>query len=349
MSSTKLKVAVVGCGGVSENHIVSINDYDDADLVALVDTNADRLKELSNRYNCRFYTDYIEMIKCEKVDVIHIATPHFLHKEMIINAVKLGCHVFVEKPLALNYDEAQEINDCLRGRSEKVMVCFQNRYRPSIKMIKRIIETKELGELISISGVVTWHRTKEYYTKSDWRGKWVTEGGGVLINQAIHTLDLMQWFGGKIEGIKGHFDTRLLQDVIEVEDTAEATIRFSNGATGVFYATNCNKTNTDVRLELTFENGILYTIHNQLLQLTNGETTVLLNEDVVKGEKKYWGNQHQTIIQQFYNCLINNTEVDISLEDGSVSLEMIKGIYLSCKTKRYYAMTYMKDLFNNAD
>jgi len=337
----KLKAAIIGCGAICNNHGNSIEEILTGELVCVVDKVESKAKETAEKFGCKYEVDYKKMLKNNEIQVVHIATPHFLHVPMIMDIVKAGKDVVVEKPVALNHQQSKTLIENLKDFPErKVIVCYQNRYNPTSIKAKEIIEERIYGDLIGIKGLVTWYRDKEYYTNSDWRGSFETEGGGVLINQAIHTLDLMQWFGGKIDKIKGHVDTRILEDVIEVEDTADATIKFSNGAIGVFYATNCNTTNSSVEIELNFEKGTLVIKDGSITLHKDGEIQILLSESVASGQKNYWGMSHKVLIDQYYRDLIDDKQPEISPYNASISLEMINGIYESNKNNKYYKMKY---------
>ncbi|WP_105616151.1 Gfo/Idh/MocA family protein [Vallitalea okinawensis] len=323
-----LGIGLIGCGAISNTHLKAIEDSINGKLVALCDIKEDKVKNLANQYKCKAYKNFNELVKDAKVDVIHICTPHYLHKEMIIEAIKAKKHVLCEKPIVMNMLDAEEIKN-IGQENSKIAVCFQNRFNPTSMKIKDVIQAHTLGKLIGLKGYVTWYRDEKYYRESDWRGCFATEGGGVLINQSIHTLDLLQWFGGDIEWIKGNTSTRLLNEVIEVEDTADATIQFKNGTIGLFYATNCNVVNSPVELEVTFENGSLRMFNNSLYLIQKGEMKELIGDQVSGNAKSYWGKSHSILIDKFYQAIINNTEDYIHFDDGLTALKMIDGIYRS--------------------
>ena len=161
-----------------------------------------------------------------------------------------------------------------KENKRQITINFQNRFNPTSIKAKEIIDSGEMGKIRGVKGLVTWFRDADYYVESGWRGSFQTEGGGVLINQSIHTLDLMRWLVGEVEFIEGHVSTRALKDVIEVEDTAEATLYFKNGARGIFYATNCYTDNSPVEIEIHFDKGTLRIYDDELIkiQMANGKT-----------------------------------------------------------------------------
>lgn len=333
-----LTAAIIGCGAIYPLHADAIMEAPNVVLKAVVDIDEQKAKAAAAKYNCRYYTDYMEMLKDNDIDVVHICTPHYLHAPMAINGIKNHKHVLIEKPVAMNVEEAQEIVKVSSQYQRYAAVCFQNRYNKNSLKVKKILDSGTLGKIKGIKGIVTWHRNEPYYTESTWRGRWETEGGGVLINQAIHTLDLMQWFGGEIEAIKGSIDTRVLEGIIEVEDTSDATIYFKNGAVGVFYATNCFTTNSPVEIEIHCEKGSLRMSGTDLL-IMQGERQELIKDvsDEPLKEKAYWGTSHKDLIHSFYEVILNEKSSDsadfITAQEGIMALRLIEGIYQSNQLK----------------
>lgn len=325
----KINVAIIGCGTVHGTHIKALEKIDHVQLYAICDKKEEILKVLAEKYQCKYYTDFEEMLEDEKIDAVHICTPHYLHKPMILKALAKGKHVFTEKPLALNQEECKEIEEAVKVNSKKVSICLQNRLNPTSIKMKEIIDSGELGLMKGIRGFVSWYRNEEYYTKTDWRGRKVYEGGGLLMNQMIHTVDLMQWFCGGIEKLRAHVSTRLLEDVIDEEDTAEATFWMNNGVVGHFYATNCYTMDSSVLIEAHLEKGILRIQDNQLICKKDGETRVVITDASSVGGKSYWGSSHEIAINKFYKAIRENTDDYIHVSEGSISVDICQSIYKS--------------------
>lgn len=323
-----LGIGLVGCGAISGTHMKAIKMNSKAELIALCDVKEEYVKELAKSEGCLAYTDYKDLIANPNIDIIHICTPHYLHSSMIQEAVSAGKHVLCEKPIVMNMEHGKELLDMDMGE-QKVAVCFQNRFNNSSVIIKSYIQDEKLGSLLGLKGYVTWYRDEAYYEDSLWRGDFKTEGGGVLINQSIHTLDLLQWFGGEMSWIKGSASTRVLNQVIEVEDTSDATIQFGNGVRGLFYATNCNVVNSPVELEATFEKGTLRLFNNKLFCITEDGMEELSTEGIKEGEKSYWGKSHNRLIDAFYTAVIEDSDQYIDYKEGLKAIKMIKGIYAS--------------------
>lgn len=327
-------IGIIGCGAIFKNHIDVVLTNNQVKLVAICDINEDKTHHYSKEFNCTGYTDYKELIQDNEVDVIHICTPHYLHHEMILAALNSNKHVICEKPVVMNSGQVNSVKDALKTSKSKLCIIFQNRYNITSQTIMDYIKINKLGEVKGIKGFVTWHRDAEYYERSGWRGFYKTEGGGVMINQAIHTLDLIQWFGGELEWLKGSIDTRILNDVIEVEDTAEVTMKFINGATGIFYATTGYVQDSPVEIEVMFEEGALRIFQGRLYLIKNGDMVEIKKDQQKKGPKSYWGNSHGVQINGFYDQIIMDGKDFINIHEGSKAVKIIEAIRQSSQQNK---------------
>jgi UDP-N-acetyl-2-amino-2-deoxyglucuronate dehydrogenase len=331
-----LKVAVIGLGDISKIHIPAIQANPNVELVAVCDID-ETLKDSVPGVN--FYTDYHELLEKETLDCVHNCLPHYLHYSATKACVEKGVHVFQEKPLGLNTEEGLELVKLEQDNKDiKMGVCLQNRYNESFEKLQEIVNSGEYGKIIGIKGLVTWFRPKAYYDVKPWRGKMEYAGGGVMINQALHTLDLMQLLGGEIESIRGSID-QLLDYDIEVEDTATATIKFENGATGLFFATNANSINSSVELQVIFENE-KFTIKDSTLTRVNenDKKEEIIEDTKLAGSKFYYGASHAKLINRFYACIINNTQDYVHVKDALTSIQMIDAIRKSSEMKKEIKM-----------
>jgi len=327
--------AIIGCGAIHTMHVNAIAKCANVKLAAVVDIDENLVKKVASDYKCDFYTDYKEVLKQNNIDVVHICTPHYLHAPMAIEAMRAGKHVFIEKPMAISVSDAQKMIKVQEETGKILGVCFQNRYNETSIKVKEVLDSGRLGKIIGGKAFVTWHRNQDYYARGGWRGTWEKEGGGVLINQAIHTLDLLQWFIGDVDRIKASVDTRLLKDFIEVEDTAEATVIFKNGATALFYATNCYPVDSPIEIELICEKAVIRLGKDLYIQYKDGESEKINNSDKATGQKAYWGSGHETIIREFYNTLDKGIDFDVDGKQGINAIRIIDAIYRSNKDKQY--------------
>ena len=195
----RFKVALVGCGVIAPNHINSLLSLDNVEISSLCDIKKEKAEALADRFSLnsvRIYDSYEEMIEKEaELFSIHIATPHYLHVDMAIKALEKGINVFLEKPMCISVSDIDRLKDAENKSSAKICICFQNRFTSPVIEAMRIIN--EDGGAKAGFMTVVWQRSEAYYKSADWRGKWATEGGGVMINQAIHSLDLLSLFLGK--------------------------------------------------------------------------------------------------------------------------------------------------------
>lgn len=330
-------VAIIGGGAIHTCHVEALRHLPNVALRALVDIDGDKGSRLAATYGCQFYQDYREMLLDDTIDVVHICTPHYLHKPMILAALAAGKQVFCEKPMVMNPQEVAEIQTAADAAGRHVGICYQNRLNPTSLAIQRCIEAGSLGAMRAIKAVLTWSRGGSYYSASPWRGSFITEGGSLLINQAIHTLDLMQWFGEGVSRLKGVVDSTLLEDEIETEDSAMATMSFNNGARGLFYASNCHASDSPLLLELEFEHGTLRLSDNALWQICGDEHTKLASDASPDGVgKSYWGIGHQQAIQRFYQGLDNNNpENYCGIHEAAKSLRIVNAIYQSSLLRKW--------------
>lgn len=280
-------VAIIGGGAIHTCHVEALRHLPNVALRALVDIDGDKGSRLAATYGCQFYQDYREMLLDDTIDVVHICTPHYLHKPMILAALAAGKQVFCEKPMVMNPQEVAEIQAAADAAGRHVGICYQNRLNPT--------------------------------------------------SLAIHTLDLMQWFGEGVSRLKGVVDSTLLEDEIETEDSAMATMSFNNGARGLFYASNCHASDSPLLLELEFEHGTLRLSDNALWQICGDEHTKLASDASPDGVgKSYWGIGHQQAIHHFYQGLDNNNpENYCGIHEAAKSLRIVNAIYQSSLLRKW--------------
>lgn len=331
----KLGVAIIGCGAIFPLHAKAISAIKDVNLLLVADIDADKATREGIEYACDATDDYREILNDNRIDVVHLCTPHHLHAEMAEELLRAGKHVLTEKPIAVDLPSAMRMLEAAQESSGQLGVVFQNRYNDASVYIKKTIDSGDLGKLLCMKGVVTWHRNESYYKDSNWRGRWSTEGGGVLINQTIHTLDLLQWYGGEIKSVKGSITTDVFDGVIEVEDTAHACIDFANNVRGLFYGTNTYLENSPVELELVFEEGTLNLRREHLYLWKDGKETLVCEPMFSPAEgKSYWGTGHKRLIEDFYDHIFSGSKFWLDGPEGIKALELVKRIYSSSQRNK---------------
>lgn len=324
-----MKAAVVGCGNISRMHFGALNDIEGVDIVAVADIKKDRADEKAALYNAKAYYNFEDMLENEDIDSLHICTPHYLHTSMAVAALKKGINVLIEKPCSVNAEEIELLRKTQKETGKQVAVCFQNRYNSSSVLIKNAIESKEYGDVKSIRAFVTWDRGENYYS-DDWHGTLKKECGGVLINQAIHTIDLVQYFGGEIENIISHIFNDHLKDIIEVEDTATVLLNLKSGAKAVIYATLAYGENSDVIIEVAFESGVKLRSEGERLYKINSDgkmEEILEKSGLVSLGQSYWGHGHSALINDFYDCLKTGRHFEIDSFEGGKAAEIVAECY----------------------
>ena len=317
---------VVGYGAVGPVHAAAISDSEYAKLYAICDIEQDKTNECKKKYGCIAYNDFDIMLQDENIDVVHICTPHYLHKDMAVKALLSGKHVVLEKPIAMNDDELDELEEVVNKSDKKLCVMVQNRANVCVEKMHEIASDDCTGKLVGIIGNLNWKRTEEYYASGEWRGKWDTEGGGLLINQALHLVDLMLYFGGNVKEMHSDIKRWKIKN-IEVEDTASALFEFESGARGIFNATNCYITDEPYYIELKFENRHLRYADGFLYDITENGCNVIAKDDVVMIGKGYWGCGHHTVISNFYSSLEGTQMKYSSFDDVKNSMKTVFSFY----------------------
>lgn len=327
-----INVAIIGMGDISAIHLHAIEEHQDANLVALCDQD-ERLSNAYPRYS--FYTNFNEMLNNEAIDVVHVCLPHHEHEPVTTACMARGVHVLQEKPLARNHHEGQLLMAAADTYPNiKLAICFQNRFNRTFTMLQELLGNAQYGAILGIKGIVAWHRPRSYYETKPWRSTLSQAGGGVMINQAIHTLDLMQLIGGPISSLTGTAN-RLLGYGYDIEDTANAHIKFKNGATGLFFATNANASNSSIELEVNLERAT-FTIKDGTLSrvIDHGDREFLTKDELASGSKFYYGTGHRNLIHDFYACIVTNRDDYVHARDAQISLKMIDAIWRSSEEKK---------------
>lgn len=322
----------VGCGAVAAVHLQSVSKSKNAVVYGVCDIKPNAAEEYAVEYGCKAFSSLEEVLGDDKVDSVHICTPHFLHIPMLIKTVKAGKMAVIEKPVAMNIKEYQTAKKIVDECGVPVCSVIQNRYNNCIMRIKSIIDEGKYGRVLGLKGYIAWNRPRQYYLESDWRGRKDTEGGALVINQSLHTLDLLCYLGGTPEYIKASVDTRVLGDVIDVEDTAEATIYLENGILAHFYGTNNFSTNASYDIEVNFEQCSLRYIFGGLYEVKNNEVTEIEHDKLTTSGKAYWGISHETLVDNFYACMAGEDREYTDFGDALLSVRLVDGIYKSAAT-----------------
>ena len=252
-----MKYALIGCGRISPNHIEAAKN-NNLEFVAMCDILPETMQEKSDKFGLgtvKKYTDYKEMLKAEKPELVAIATESGKHAAIALDCIEAGCNVIIEKPIALSIADAEAIIQAGRKKGVKVCANHQNRFNKSIQYIRKALDEGRFGRLSHGAAHVRWNRGKSYYEQATWRGTWAQDGG-CLMNQCIHNIDLLRWMmGDEVDEVVAYTD-QIEHDYLEAEDLGLAIVKFSNGSYGLIEGTtNVYPKNLEETLYIFGQNG----------------------------------------------------------------------------------------------
>ena len=348
-----VRYALIGYGKVAQVHAKALTEAQDSTLVAVWGRNKDKADLFAKQWGILAFTDMQKMITEAKVDAVVITTPHPAHKENTLEALRGGAHVLVEKPIALTVADCQEMIDCARQEKKKLAVISQRRWLPSTQRIHKAIVEGKLGKAMIGQVTMLGWRDEEYYNSDPWRGKWDKEGGGVLINQAPHQLDLLHWFLGPVKEVYAQWDN-INHPYIEVEDTVVGTVRFASGAIASILVSNSQKPGIYAKVHVHGSNaysagvqtdggamfiagrsGVAEPPYNDLWTIA-GEEKML---EVWKMEDAAFfktidpvGYFFRLQLENFTQAILNDTTPISSGAEGLETVKIIEGMYKSGRT-----------------
>lgn len=323
-----MKTAIIGCGRIAQLHAAILESMEGAQVVACVDTAPDKAQAMAAPFGAKAYSDYLEMMDTEKPDLVHLCTPHYLHVEMAMEALARGIHVLMEKPAAISPESFKRLVKAQERSSALIGICFQNRYNATVRHLAQRLEEGQLGAIRGARCFVTWSRGADYYM-DDWHGKAATEGGGVLINQAIHSMDLLVHLLGKPSRVQASTHNRHLQGVIEVEDTMEAYIEFGQRP-ALFYASLAHCTDAPVLLDIVCEQATCGLQGDHLtIRHNDGQVEDISAAQLQIPGKSYWGSSHKLIIADFYDAVSNNKPFALNPRDITQTMNLVFACYQS--------------------
>lgn len=325
-----MKAGIIGLGAIAPMHIEALKERAE-EIVAVCDVEREKCADVNRKYslNARGYEDYREMLEKEDLDVVHVCTPHYLHAEMTIAALKKNVNVICEKPLAINQTQLDNIEKAVKASKARLGVCFQTRYNRAFIELKKLIKPEDV---IAAYANLVWKRDKEYYNSAAWRGTKDEEGGGVLINQAIHSLDLLLWVCGMPKSLTAHCFDDSLKGVIEVEDTVHGVYDLDDDRNFILNATNASKTCFKNVLSFVTKDKTALLYGDELF--VNGEKLTFADGRKTAG-KKEWGNGHGPLIDDFYDCVETGRHFPIDFYEGSKAVKVLLATYRSNGEKVY--------------
>ena len=334
---------IVGAGAVADVHAKAITNLSNANLIGLCDSGSGKSKKIAEKHNCRTFNNYEDMLDCDKIDIVSIATPSGFHMEPTVAAAKTGKHVICEKPMEISLERIDTMIEAHKKAGTILGTIFQFRFDDCIEPLRQAINSNRFG-VITYAGIyVPWWRNDEYY-KNNWRGTRKLDGGGALMNQSIHMIDIMCHLLPDIESLQA-FTASSGHPQIETEDTAVAVIRFTQGALGIIYGTTASFPGQFRRLEITGTKGTVINLENSFTlwqfdeeksqdqQIRNrfakiqGRATVA---DPVDG----YCHGHTRNFKAFIDALEKGCDFEISSAQARRAVEVVLAIYKSAKEQK---------------
>lgn len=324
--------AVVGLGR-GQTHVNGLLRAKGAELLAVCDKNKEAADRFASQHGIDAYTDLSSLLEREDIDLIHVCTPSGLHTEMLLQIAEAGKHAITEKPLDITLERIDMAVEAFEKRNLQFGCIFQIRLMPAIRHMKQAVDSGRLGKLFMANAHIHFYRTQEYYEQNGgWRGTWAWDGGGSLMNQAIHTIDLMQWMMGPVESVIGH--TQVSTHRIETEDTGVALLKFASGACGTIAGTTSAYPGFGTSLDIYGEDGGIGMRNNQITnwkirgdQMAAEEAAVIGNAEL-NVTKDTTGEQ----IQDMIDAVRNNRPPLITGKEGRDAVEIVLAIYESSRT-----------------
>jgi UDP-N-acetyl-2-amino-2-deoxyglucuronate dehydrogenase len=332
-------VGIIGAGTIGQMHAAALAGLEGVWIAAVAEPREEAGRALAEQYGAEWVADEAELLARPDVDVVILATPSGLHADQAVRAAQAGKHVVTEKPMATTPADADRMIDAARAAGVQLAVIFQTRFNRDALRLKRAVEAGRFGRIVLGNALVHWHRTQEYYDATGgWRGTWALDGGGALINQSIHTIDLLQWIAGPVASVSA--ETATLAHRIETEDAASAALRFASGALGTIQGTTAAAADWPVRLEIVGTEGraVLEGDRLTVWEPAGGDdgADLLTDEDrrLVEGAQagEAFGTGHGRQLRAIFAALRAGEAPPVPGPEGRKAVEIIRAIYRSAQT-----------------
>ena len=338
-----MNIGILGGGNISDTHARAAAAIPGVTVAACYGSNRERTAKLAAQHQAAVYDSLDEFLAHRPMEIVAIGSPSGLHAEQGIAAARRGLHVLSEKPLDITTRRADELIEACRTAGVKLGVFFQDRLRPAVAQIKRMLDDGALGKPVMIAGRVRWSRPPEYYSGSKWRGTWKLDGGGALMNQAIHTVDLVQWMFGPVSRVSASVATRVHD--IEVEDTAAAVLEFTSGAIGTIEATTSLFPGYPRRLEVTGSEGTIVLEDDKIVRMdlrtaSRAETAAAVAApppENVASPVVSDASAHQRVIEDFIRAIREDRIPATDGREARRSVELVETIYAAARKRRSIA------------
>jgi len=354
MTVEKLRFGILGCGVIGPHHARAISGLESAELVAVADVVPELAEELAGEYGCSYYASLEQMLSGVELDAVCVCTPSGMHAEGALAALEAGKDVVIEKPVDVTLNAADLLIEAQRATGRRVAVVSQHRFDSATRAVHEALTRGEFGRLTSGSAEVRWWRSQSYYDSGGWRGTWELDGGGVLINQAIHRIDLLQWLMGPVVEVTAYTGL-IAHERIEVEDTAVAILKFANGTLGTIVATTAAYPGLTARIAVHGDRGSAVIDDDELTYFhvagegqegdaygagggeNQAEQVMARYGEVGPGsgagaDPGSLSMAHRDQILDFVEAVRGGREPLVNLQEGRKPLAIIQGIYESART-----------------
>lgn len=342
MEDKVIGFGIVGTGAIAGIHAQAIGAIKNAKLLGAYSLTKTKVTEFAGQYNCTAYDSLDELLQREDLDIVCICTPSGAHLEPTLKAIAAGKHCLIEKPIEVTLEKTDQIIAAAKEKNVQVAVVFPTRFYPGSQHLKQAIDSGRFERLALASAYVKWSRTDEYYQSNPWRGTWKLDGGGALMNQAIHSVDMLQWCMGPVESVMA-LSGNVKHQSIEVEDTLVALLKFANGAMGTIECSTAVYPGAYKKLEIMGTAGTAVMEDNDIiqwefkqsreddLQLSAG-TSAHQSKGGVADPKAISYAGHQKQLENLIDAIYNQGELLIDAEEGRKSVEIVLAIYKSAQT-----------------
>ncbi len=330
-------IGLIGGGNITETHARAARAIPGVEISAIHGTNAEKIARLCREHDGTPYEDFDAFLKHRPMDLVIIGSPSGLHATQGVAAARHGLHVLTEKPIEISTARADALIAAAKQSKVQLGVIFQDRLKPHIRQLKNWLDQELLGKLLFVYARVKWYRPPEYYANSRWRGTLALDGGGALINQGIHTVDLLLWLLGDVARVQARTATLLHE--IEAEDTAAAILEFSSGALGVFHATTAAYPGYPRRVEISGTEGTVILEHDRIIAANLRNSPAAATESAALDENQSASSPafsdfrgHQAVLEDFLQAIQQNRAPACDGLEGRRSVALVEAIYRAAKT-----------------
>lgn len=336
----KISYGIIGTGAIAKQHALAIESCEDARIGAVCDTNPQRAADFAAEYGVqRIYCSLEELLRDPEIQAVSICTPSGTHGQIAMAAALAGKHILCEKPIEIKGDKLDALLQAVEESGVKMGCVYQRRFQPEMQRIKAALDSGVFGRVLTASLYMKYYRSPEYYQSAGWRGTWELDGGGCLMNQGIHGVDLIAWLMGGVKRVSAMARTRL--HLIEVEDAAAAAVEYENGAIGVIECTTCSAPAENMCIDIYCENGAIRLTdegiqrwilngRNLASEMSSGSTGISSRDD----PSNLCAEWHGVLVEDLVKSIREDREPAVPPKEARHAVDVILGIYRSSREGR---------------